>query len=641
MIITSSIVAGWAVQAGIRKVVDTSIDKAIKTKWKSIFSKGKTIVEQLSQQETYDIYLEKHLYSTMKMRTIHSADKDVLLNEIYHPLAIKDRENSLLIEDGFIYENNEITNIIGYAGQGKSTILRKIFLEALTYGKKIPFFMVLRRIESDGVIKSLNLILDQFRIKASQEDMENLLESGNILLLLDGFDEVKTEYRNQLLKEIFHLNKKYNTQIIITSRHDTEICLEAGVRNFYVQHIDQEDIISIIKKLNRNYFISKGDYDNISIILEDNKNFIKAINTPLLTTLFYYSNPHLDNVPTKTLDFYQKLFDRLYSRHDFIKTLSREKKANLNKEKAYNCFCALCFLSIYNNELDFTEISILKYIGNAAKLTNIKDISAYLILDDFITITSLIQRDGYDHIVFLHKSVAEFHASQFVYNSSIKQKTDILHAMYKKISNQNYHLYPLMQYLYTYSEQDVITNILIPLCKDIGFDNFGKNRLSIINECYTLLNHFNMRISYIANDDLLFISSSNTSRFFQEKGMISEIFLKLDFLAMFTYDFFYKSYVAHKISRMVHSIYSNVLEKNKEHLKSVFFEITDEVDDEFWQTKQINFNEFIKYLASFQNNELSEKMEKFVNQIYNDTYIQYQTNIEHDTDDLMEFLHIE
>lgn len=640
MVVTTSTVLGWAAQAGVKKVVDTVIDKVLKGKWTIKSLKGKTIVEQLSQQEIYELYLEKHLYPNMKIRTIYSEDNDIQLEKIYHPLTIKDQKNSLLIQDGFVYENDEITNIIGYAGQGKSTILRKIFLEALTFGNKIPFFMELRKIESNGVIKNIISILDQLKIKTEQGDIENLLESGNVLLLLDGFDEVKTEYRDQLLKEIFHLNKKNNTQIIMTSRYDTEICREIGVNNFYVQYIDEEDIISIIKKLDRDN-INKGNYDNIAIVLQSDTNFIKVINTPLSTTLFYYSNPHLDNVPTKALDYYQKLFDRLYSRHDFIKILNREKKANLNKEKAYNCFCALCFLSIYNNELDFTERSILKYIENAAKLTDIKDISADLILDDFITITSLIQRDGYDHIVFLHKSVAEFHASQFICNSSIRQKTNILHEMYKKICNQNYYLYPLMQYLYIYSEQDVITNILIPLCKDIGFDNFEENRLSIINECYTLLSSLNVRVSYIANDDLLCISSSNTSHFFLVKGLASEIFLKLDFLAMFTYDFFYKSYLGHQIIYMVHNIYSNVLEKNKEYLKSIFFKIADEVDDEFWQTKQINFNEFVKYLDSFQNNELSEQIEKLTKQIYNDTYVQYIKEKQQEQENLTELLHLE
>ncbi|CAI3940945.1 NACHT family domain (NACHT) [Commensalibacter communis] len=484
MDITPSIVAGWAVQAGIRKVVDTSIDKAIKTKWKSIFSKGKTIVEQLSQQETYDIYLEKHLYSTMKMRTIHSADKDVLLNEIYHPLAIKDRENSLLIEDGFVYENNEIINIIGYAGQGKSTILRKIFLEALTYGKKIPFFMELRRIESDDIIKSLNLILNQLRVEAKQEDIENLLESGNILLLLDGFDEVKTEYRNQLLKEIFYLNKKYNTQIIITSRHDTEICREAGVCNFYVEPIKKTDIIAIIEKLDHYQNTDVKDYFNISEILENNQSLVETINTPLLATLFYICYPHLDSIPENTIDFYDRLFVTLYLHHDKSKNYTREKKANLDKNQAYQCFCALCFLSIYENQYDFTETSILEYMKNAVKLINIYDVSAEAIIEDFIGITSIIQRDGYNYIIFLHKSVQEYHAAQFIKFLSIDIKKTIYIQIQRHIRKSRT-LYPVIKYLYNFDKNDTLNMIFIPLFKRVELYNYRENKKQIIDKFYT------------------------------------------------------------------------------------------------------------------------------------------------------------
>lgn len=61
---------------------------------------------------------------------------------MYHPLRIRGvipNSSSQLVKDGFYIENEKITNIIGIAGQGKSTILRKIFVEQLFNGNKIPF----------------------------------------------------------------------------------------------------------------------------------------------------------------------------------------------------------------------------------------------------------------------------------------------------------------------------------------------------------------------------------------------------------------------------------------------------------------------------------------------------------------------
>ncbi|CAI3933959.1 NACHT domain-containing protein [Commensalibacter communis] len=655
MITTSSIVAGWAVQAGIRKVVDTSIDKAIKTKWKSIFSKGKTIVEQLSQQETYDIYLEKHLYSTMKMRTIHSVDKDVLLNQIYHPLTITVHQNPQIVKDGFVYENNEITNIIGYAGQGKSTILRKIFLETLTYGKKIPFFMELRRIESDGVIKSLNLILDQFRVKASQEDIANLLESGNILLLLDGFDEVKTEYRNQLLKEIFHLNKKYNTQIIITSRHDTEICREAGVSNFYVEPIGQTDIIAIIEKSDHHQNTDVKDYFNIKEILQNNQSLVETINTPLLATLFYICYPHLDSIPENAIDFYDRLFVTLYLHHDKSKNYTREKKANLDKHQAYQCFCALCFLSIYENRYDFTEQSILEYIKKAAKITNINDIAVENIFDDFIEITSLIQRDGYDHIVFLHKSVQEYHAAQFIQNSSIEQKIIILKAVYQNFTDANYSLYQVVMYLYERSKYDVIVNILMPLCEEIGFDCYYENKESIIKNYYHHIEKMEMGIEY-QKDKKLNKYCLELDGPAWERSSDKQILL-LEALSGFTY---YQSYknsddvcydtiediynfnnLDGKIIEMVYDFFKNILDSDFEFYKHSFLKLGN--DNYAINGRIINsipMKKIIIYLKKQHEDLFHKKIEALIDQLYNDTYVQYLKETQQEKDNLMELLHL-
>lgn len=642
---------GWAAQAGIQEAIKTSIGTISSVNWKSIFSKGKTIAEQLSQQETYELYLEKHLYATMKMRTIHSADRDVLLNQIYHPLTITDRKNASLIKDGFVRQNNEITNIIGYAGQGKSTILRKIFLESLICGNKIPFFMELRRIESDGVIKNLISILDQLRIKAAQEDVENLLESGNVLLLLDGFDEVKTEYRSQLLKEIFHLNKKYNTQIIITSRHDTEICREAGVSNFYVKSIVKNDIIAIIEKLDHYQNTDVKDYFNISEILKNNRSLVETINTPLLATLFYVCYPHLDSVPENAIDFYDCLFATLYSRHDTIKNYTREKKANLDKNQAYQCFCALCFLSIYENQYDFTETSIVKYVQKALQIVNINDIAVENILDDFIDITSLIQRDGYDHIVFLHKSVQEYHAAQFIRNSSINRKINILSTMYKKIKDGENNLYQVCTYLYFNSKQDVIVNIFLPLCKDIGFDYYENNKKIIIENYYSVLKGMDLTIKYQNLDKISLRITTQALNYDYKEIIILEALSSLTYYPIYKnskniyYDdnseIYEVSSLSSKLMDMTSDFFNDILSDNVDYYTNLFYSNTcyNIKDDHI--VFRILLKELISYLDYDDQNRFITEIEKLIDQLYSDTYVQYLKETQQEKDNLMELLHLE
>ena len=116
---------------------------------------------------------------------------------------------NIKVDDKFLLSDNNITNIIGFAGQGKSTILRKILLESIKNGDKIPFFMELRKIEAKGIENSLLSIIEELGIKTDKKSLNSLLSSGNILLLLDGFDEISSKMRMDILSEIISLNRRH------------------------------------------------------------------------------------------------------------------------------------------------------------------------------------------------------------------------------------------------------------------------------------------------------------------------------------------------------------------------------------------------------------------------------------------------
>ncbi len=206
---------------GLGEASKVIFKRVFDSEWLPRYIKGKSIVEQLLSPDVQSGYIAKHISRAMKIRTIHSSEKDVMLNDIYHPLIVTREGKRIKIDDGFTLHNEEVTNIIGFAGQGKSTILRKILLESIKHGEKIPFFMELRKIESIGIEASFEKTLIELGIDVSKDSLECLLASGHILLLLDGFDEISSALRDKNLQEIVDLNRKYSLQIIVTSRDGT------------------------------------------------------------------------------------------------------------------------------------------------------------------------------------------------------------------------------------------------------------------------------------------------------------------------------------------------------------------------------------------------------------------------------------
>ncbi|WP_139770119.1 NACHT domain-containing protein, partial [Salmonella enterica] len=178
--------------------------------------------------------------------------------------------------------------IIGIAGQGKSTILRKLFIEQIKNGTKIPFFIELRRTGNDGIIKSLENTLINLGLHPTSQAIDELLFSNKISLMLDGFDEVNSKQKDILLSEILMLNVKYALQVIVTSRPGTTVCNEPSIVNYKVEKLKEKDILAIIEKLNTNNgVIDKEQLPKIKDTIKNNKNLVSVMTSPILVTLFH------------------------------------------------------------------------------------------------------------------------------------------------------------------------------------------------------------------------------------------------------------------------------------------------------------------------------------------------------------------
>ena len=239
--------------SGTGEAVKVMTEKLLSSNWLRGTEESIGIVEQLDNPEVRSKYIEKHVSNALRMRTLHQREHDILLNEIYFPLTIKNiaNDDNITINDDCIISHSRILNIIGIAGQGKSTILRKLFQNEINSGNRIPFFLELRRIEKGSILEFFKLTIESLGIDINRKEnhVELLLQSGKIVLMLDGFDEVKASSRLEILSQIKELNVRYNCPVIVTSRPETEICRETSINNLMVKELDEESQLGILKVL--------------------------------------------------------------------------------------------------------------------------------------------------------------------------------------------------------------------------------------------------------------------------------------------------------------------------------------------------------------------------------------------------------
>ncbi|MGN7914017.1 NACHT domain-containing protein [Enterobacter sp. 22466] len=466
--------------SGAGEAVKVMTEKLLSSNWLRGTEESIGIVEQLDHPEIRSKYIEKHVSNALRMRTLHQREHDILLDEIYFPLTITNiaNDDNITINDDCIISHSRIVNIIGIAGQGKSTILRKLFQNEINSGNRIPFFLELRRIEKGTILEFFKLTIESLGIDINRKEnhVELLLQSGKIVLMLDGFDEVKASSRLEVLSQIKELNVRYNCPVIVTSRPETEICRETSISNLMVKELDEASQLGILKVLS-----NETEYNEISSVISDNAQLKETLKTPILINLLYVCYPYWDELPSNVVEFYNKLYITLYLKHDRMKSWARERKSSLNTDDSLWCFSALCYFSMKDEVFEFDTKTLTKYARKALNAASIDTRECECFVDDIINITCLIQQDGLDRFVYLHKSVQEYHAAYTISNLPKEIKLKFYESISESLTS-NDKFDNVLNFLHYIDKDTFQEQISIKLFEKLGLADIANSDLETVCE---------------------------------------------------------------------------------------------------------------------------------------------------------------
>lgn len=392
----------------LTSLAKTLVDKGIAV----ASSKTNKILKSLANKEISTEYYNKAINKVFVFRTLTHGDKNVYLDEIYYPLNIThSTKGGITIEDEVELEN-DATCIIGLAGQGKTTIMRKLFLEELVRRRSIPFFITLRQINDFNNLQVDTLLLEHLNnngIICTIDDVNELCKKKLVTIYFDGFDEIPPQQRKSALKLLEGAHSKFNCRTIITSRPDTEITREPGYEIYNVDFLEENDIFEILNHKIKNREAKK----QLTNILEDKEFLIESIKTPILLDIFIVTSASIKDDPSSISDYYDGLFTALIYRHDLIKNLNRKKKSTLSDKELEIIFSLFSFLSLMNNKSDFSKRELIDLFEKCLKIRQLEELPA-LIMEDILDGTNIIVRDGYDNFVYIHKSIQEYFSAKCI-----------------------------------------------------------------------------------------------------------------------------------------------------------------------------------------------------------------------------------
>ncbi|MBT6438699.1 MAG: NACHT domain-containing protein [Flavobacteriales bacterium] len=368
-------------------------------------------------------YCEKVLF----FRALASPDNDIYIDDVYVPIDIKGVSDvSLVVNDNVTLNMSKKPILLrGLAGQGKSTLLRKLVVNnMISQRDKLPIFYELKNYKGGGIITNISTYFGRFGIKMSVSAYDKILRSHNVKLFLDAFDEVSPHLRDELIDDIDILINKYNCQVICTSRPGTQIDNLTGLDVYDVKELNKKQISEIIYKNSNDVEKAK----QLCIALERtplHKGSESILRTPILVVLYTISYNYGEDIPDTLSQFYENIFDTVFFRHDNIKNkVVRERTWNDNRRIYREIFDCFCYLTQKEGAISFNRSVMTFNIGKSIEYVNEDSHLSDKISDELCSITNLIIEDGFNKYKFVHRSIQEFFTSSFICSLPYDSKCD-------------------------------------------------------------------------------------------------------------------------------------------------------------------------------------------------------------------------
>lgn len=319
--------------------------------------------------------------------------------------------------------------ITGTGGLGKSMMMRHLLLsgiEEYETTKIVPLFVPLKnyteRDESllDYIFRCIKRVCDM-----QIEQLVYSLKYGEIALLLDGLDEIKTELVDTFQKQLEDFVDAFpNVIIVMSSRPFQEFVEFHRFAVLELQPFTKDQAIELIDKLefrpDEPDFKEKFKSELDRHLFDTHREFCT---NPLLLTIMLMTFEQFAEIPSKMHVFYREAYLALSQKHDASKGgFKRALKSGLSAERFSDYLSEFCMRTYHDEKFEFTHEEFCKYFNSLKERNRIptENVSAQSFLDDLRSGMCLVYYEsGKYH--FTHRSFQEYFCASFF--SKQKDKT--------------------------------------------------------------------------------------------------------------------------------------------------------------------------------------------------------------------------
>lgn len=465
-----------------KPVIDALVQNVIIPKIKDFATKCNLKYNEIMipRGEHFNEYLSRTYEKYSVLNTMVFKNEQRLLKDLYIPLTlVKEKQNNrgntekLKIDaypTAFITKYNKIL-VTDTAGMGKSTLTKYLFLNIIDNGYGIPIYIEMRRLKKDRTV--LMEIQEQMNSLTKDFDTKLLLEfikTGGFVFFFDGYDEISLEDRSVVTTNVQDfVSKAGNNVFVLTSRPEQALACFGDFQVFKINPLAKEEAYELLSKYD-NYGetsikligeLKTGQYNMIDEFLKN----------PLLVSLLFAAFDYKQTIPLKKHLFYRQVYDAYFDRHDLSKGDSyiHDKRSKLDVDNFDRVLRFVGFKCVQIQKIEFEKDSLLQIIDEAKSFCPDLKFGTSDFLLDILSAVPLFCQDG-QYYKWVHKSLQEYFAAQFIFKDTKKNQEKILEAIYNSKHIDGY--INILDIYYDIDNLGFMKNIESPLLKEfIDFYN--------------------------------------------------------------------------------------------------------------------------------------------------------------------------
>lgn len=351
------------------------------------------------------------------------------LSIAYVELEISNKITGKEIKLEKIFEKSKNVWISGEAGSGKTTLLQWIAVQTAEGSSKIngvrdciPIVIHLRKGDCRhmSLKECINGVMKDSSYEIPEGWIEKVKESGRFLFLIDGFDEVSEQDRQEVLNWLQETDKKKRCKKIFTSRPQVkERPMEKDLLEIKILPMNLERIRSFIRYwhsavLEEQLRVDKGDATSITMELCEkigmSDALLKLSSLPLLCAmicaLHYRNEMHL---PTNKRELYEECCKMLLEKRDEERSIVQHQ-IKLSYEQKKIILAKLAYWMMKNNHVEISHEQAKRTIERAVDSMNIcvAEKKTEVVFKYLLERCGILREPETGKVDFLHRTFQEY-----------------------------------------------------------------------------------------------------------------------------------------------------------------------------------------------------------------------------------------